>query len=96
MASGVGANWMYVAVHPMTWGSHTTPIFPFGSYIIPLLPIKSPWGQNWTTFVVQDIGDVNNTRGLSRYWFDVYYGDESNRLAAENFGIQQRDYKLAY
>lgn len=96
MASGKGATWMYAAVHPKTWGSHTNPIFPFGSYIQPTQYIPSPLGGNWTTFQVEDIGDVNNTRGLTKYWFEVYYGDESNYDKAIVFGKQKRDYKLIY
>lgn len=97
MASGEGANWTYVAVHPMTRGSTTTPILPFGAYIVTSTPIPDPWGgQNWTTFQIQDIGDIYYSRGLSLYWFDVYYGDQSNYQKAINFGKIRRDYKCIY
>ncbi|MBZ9637740.1 hypothetical protein [Clostridium sp. FP1] len=96
MASGIGADYGYVAVHPFIWGSKTTPIFHFGSYIAPTVAVPGPYGDSWTTFKVEDIGDVSNTRGLTKYWFEVYYGPVSNTVSALNFGKTQRNYTLTY
>jgi hypothetical protein len=96
MASGKPVNYLYVAVHPKYWGSHSTPIFPFGTYIQPTEPIISPFGTQWTIFQVQDIGDVNNTEGLTKFWFEVYWGDESYRESAYQFGKKTRNYKVSY
>ncbi|KRU25952.1 hypothetical protein VT91_12160 [Clostridium sporogenes] len=96
-ASGAKVNYCYVAVHPRTWGKPLQPIFPFGAYITPDSPIYfSPLGVNWRTLQVKDTGDINNRRGLSRYWFDVYWGDSTNNQSARNFGKKKISYKVRY
>lgn len=97
MASGVSVNYCYVAVHPKVWGQPLNPIFPFGAYILPDTPIYfSPLGVNWNTLQVQDTGDLYNSRGLTKYWFDVYWGDSTNYQSAVNFGKQKRSYTARY
>lgn len=97
-ASGEIPKEGYVAVHPKVWGSHTTPIFPFGAIITTTEELYLPNATDgMTAFVVQDIGDVNNTQGLTKYWFDCYVGEKPDYDDfAEDFGIQTRTYTVRW
>lgn len=69
LASGVKPNYNYVAVHPKYWGQGSNPIFPFGAYIQPNVPIYyQPLGTSMNIFQVQDIGDKYYSRGLTKYF----------------------------
>ncbi|WP_024834523.1 hypothetical protein [Ruminiclostridium josui] len=97
-ASGATPEVGYVAVHPKTWGSHTNPLFPFGAFITTTSELYLPnAGDGMTVFQVQDIGDVNNTRGLTKYWFDCYVGlKPTYDQAAINFGKQKCNYTVRW
>ena len=87
----------YVAVHPKTWGSTqwNNPIFPFGAFITVTKPINHQTYGEIYTFQVQDTGDLNNTKGLTRYWFDCYWGERpTSDSSAYQFGKQKRNYTV--
>lgn len=91
----------YVAVHPSTWGTptrYTKPIIPFGATIITDSSLNVPNAGGISAFSVQDIGDVENDRGLTLYWFDIYIGTNSaiNIALANDFGKQKVNYKYIY
>ncbi|MDP4086504.1 MAG: hypothetical protein Q8934_18125 [Bacillota bacterium] len=54
------------------------PVIPYGSTIITDNQITMPGDPTGLedTFYVEDLGDLINTRGLTRYWFDIYYGPD--------------------
>lgn len=96
-ASGLLPEVGYSAVHPTTWGSHTVPIFPFDAFIHTDFELSVPNASDMMSlFQVQDIGDVDNERGLTFYWFDIYIGvdTEQNIEKAINFGQNKVGYTV--
>ena len=95
MASEVTPEVGYVAVHPAIWGMEqwNNPIIPFGASIILLDTEESifhPIYGELRSFQVQDTGDMLNSRGLSRYFLDIYWGESPDMdQSAINFGMQK-------
>jgi hypothetical protein len=54
-------------------------IWPQGTWIITSQPLFLPGHGNKSVFAVDDMGDVNCSKGLSRYWFDIYFGETNNK-----------------
>lgn len=85
-----------VAVHPKQYSSlppiavNSGPRIPYGSTIVTEQEIWMPGHLNgWDdTFRVEDLGDLNNSRGLTTLWFDIFFGTDtpSNRVNAISFG----------
>ncbi|HZX21853.1 MAG TPA: hypothetical protein VFF25_05635 [Clostridia bacterium] len=100
MASGVTPEVGYVAVHPARWGMEqwNNPIIPFGASITLLDTEESifhPIYGELRSFQVQDVGDMLNSRGLSRYFLDIYWGEGPDmEQSAINFGIQKRSFRV--
>lgn len=89
-----------VAVHPAEWGKDQAlnPIFPYGTMVITRdEPIQHPTRGALTTFYVRDTGDLENKRGLTKWWIDVFFGNGTEgswiHQQASNFDIQVRDLK---
>ncbi|BFH68807.1 hypothetical protein J27TS7_23770 [Paenibacillus dendritiformis] len=99
-ASGASAYIGGVAVHPSSWGSSNwnKPIYPFGTMLVLTgnNRIVTPDGSSLNTFIVEDTGDLNNTKGLSYRWVDVYFGKYStaNYSAAIQFGKKKFSYTV--
>lgn len=80
-----------IAVHPSTFGNPSSgTIFPYGTIIYVPDGFSLP-GYTFPTkhtFKVEDMGDVNNAKGLSKYWFDIYFGTNTteNTNNAVSFG----------
>jgi|GEM_PF-3288440 len=101
-----------VAVHPNTCSSNSTvayysgPILPFGTTIITDQEISMPGHPNgWDdTFVVEDMGDTACKKGWSRYFFDIYFGEDDgvastlnqNEKNAIKFGVLEGVSYTAY
>lgn len=48
-------------------------------------------------FTVEDMGDVFCSRGLTRQWFDIYFGYTSSDINQANlFGIKTVSYTVTY
>ncbi|WP_143762647.1 MULTISPECIES: hypothetical protein [unclassified Cohnella] len=87
------------AVHPKVSGdANSGTIFPFGAIITTTSALTLAPGHSRTTFRVEDMGDVNYTRGLTLWWFDVYFGvnNATNTSDALSFGKQKTDYSVTY
>lgn len=101
-ASGLIPEVGYVAVHPARWGMDqwNNPIIPFGASITLLDTEESifhPIYGELRSFQVQDIGDMLNSRGLSRYFLDIYWGEGAGmEQSAINFGMQKRSFRVEY
>ena len=102
MASGVTPEVGYIAVHPAIWGMEQwdNPIFPFGASVTLLDTEESifhPIYGELRSFQVQDVGDMLNSKGLSRYFLDIYWGEGPDmEQSAISFGIQKRSFKVKY
>lgn len=102
MASGVTPEVGYIAVHPAIWGREqwNNPIFSFGASITLLDTEESilhPIYGELRSFQVQDVGDMLNSRGLSRYFLDIYWGEGPDmEKSAINFGMQKRSFRVTY
>lgn len=86
------------AVHPKTCGSPSSgTIFPFGAVIKTSTVLKTPSGTSMQYFTVEDMGDVFCSRGLTRQWFDIYFGYTSSDINQANlFGIKTVSYTVTY
>lgn len=83
------------AVHPKScWNPYSGTIFPKGTIIHTTQPLNLPGYGQKSTFVVEDMGDVNCNRGLTQYWFDIYFGinTPTNYNHAIQFGLQNASY----
>lgn len=84
-----------IAVHPVTYNVPTSgTLFPYGTIVYVTDGIDIPGYKKKYTYKVEDMGDVSNNRGLTRYWFDVYMGLETteNLNYANAFGVKTIDY----
>lgn len=85
------------AVHPKScWNPYSGTIFPKGTIIHTTQPLYLPGYGQKSVFVVEDMGDVNCNRGLSTYWFDIYFGvnTSTNYQNAIQFGLQTASYYI--
>ncbi|MBA4495582.1 hypothetical protein ACFO25_15365 [Paenactinomyces guangxiensis] len=86
------------AVHPKTCGSPGSgTLFPRGTIIHGLYDLYLPGYGYRSTWVVEDMGDVNCSRiiegygrKLTRHWFDIYFGKSGTQdyNNAIKFGIE--------
>jgi len=79
------------AVHPRTCGSPSSGTkLAYGTQIYTDQELYLPGFINGykDDFLVEDMGDVNCNRGLSTYWFDIYFGVSNNlsKSYAQQFG----------
>ncbi|MDZ5610380.1 hypothetical protein U2I54_25995 [Bacillus pseudomycoides] len=89
----VPRQYVTAAVHPSTCGNvNSGTRFIRGTVIVTSKSFGMPNGTAKNTFVVEDMGDVLCNRGLSYNWFDIYFGDTSNRNNAIKFGQQKTNY----
>ncbi|GGJ67707.1 hypothetical protein GCM10008982_16200 [Anoxybacillus voinovskiensis] len=59
--------------------------------------LKTPSGTSMQYFTVEDMGDVFCSRGLTRQWFDIYFGYTSSDINQANlFGIKTVSYTVTY
>lgn len=67
----------------------TAPIIPFGTTIHYLNKTVNIGGKNYSSFVVNDTGDLQRRKSL--YWTDLYFGanTSANYSAALNYGNQK-------
>lgn len=80
------------AVHPAS-KSNPEPIIPYGSYIQLQGSSVSIGGATYTSFTVEDTGDISFKRTL--YWIDIFGGDnnDENYRMAINYGVRKVTYK---
>lgn len=91
------------AVHPATCGQVSSGTkYPYGAIITTTTPIGTPGGDK-STFVVEDMGDVNCTRKINNKnftsgWFDIYFGTNTlvNVQNALNFGHETVSYSVSW
>ncbi|MBG9783094.1 hypothetical protein [Shouchella lehensis] len=83
------------AVHPNTCGvPRSGTIFPYGTHIYTTTNLTMVSGVTKRSFYVEDMGDVNCNRGLTRQWFDIYFGvdNNTNKSNATKFGKKRVNY----
>lgn len=78
------------AVHPAN-AVNVNPVDPlieFGTLLLYMNKTVMIGGQEYSSFIVNDTGDLDFCRSL--YWTDLYFGDntEANYQAAINYGLQ--------
>lgn len=73
------------AVHAASAGN---PLIPYGLTVYYLNRSVTISGVSYSSFVVNDIGDLTNVRSL--YWTDLYFGDDTaaNETAAYQYGVK--------
>ncbi|MEB4861179.1 hypothetical protein [Priestia megaterium] len=80
----VPRRYITAAVHPaVCYKSTSGTVLKKGTIITSNTKFSFPDGKVRNTFTVEDMGDVKCDRGLSRYFFDIYFGvsgtaDEKN------------------
>ncbi len=106
-ASGEVATIGMVAVHPNTFSPidyiavYSGPVIPFGTIITinqSMSALKYVTYPNssaqYTQFIVEDLGQLNNQQNYSTWWVDLYFGvnNATNTQAAFNFGTKSMSY----
>jgi hypothetical protein len=84
----VPSLYITAAVHPVTCGVGSSgTVLARGTQIITSQNLSFPDGRLRNHFSVYDQGDVQCNRGLTRYFFDVYFGvkNTTNDSIANNF-----------
>lgn len=85
------------AVHPQSCGSPTSgTLFPFGAIIHTDTALHLPGYGYRETFRVEDMGDVYCRQGLTRQWFDIYFGLKGTTADqhAIQFGLRKANYNV--
>lgn len=91
------SSYYTAAVHPQSCGSPTSgTLFPFGSIIHTETALHLPGHGYRQTFRVEDMGDVYCGQGLTRQWFDIYFGlkGTTSDQHAIQFGLQKTNYDV--
>ncbi|MCY8466885.1 hypothetical protein [Bacillus atrophaeus] len=82
------------AVHPKTCGKPSSGTkLKYGTQIYTVNELYLPGFANGykDDFLVEDMGDVNCSKGFSSYWFDIYFGvkGSSTDKNAKTFGLKK-------
>ena len=91
------SSYYTAAVHPQSCGSPTSgTLFPFGTIIHTDTALYLPGYGERQTFRVEDMGDVYCRQGLTRQWFDIYFGLKGTIADqhAIQFGLKKANYDV--
>ncbi|MFB8423859.1 MULTISPECIES: hypothetical protein [Priestia] len=91
----VPRRYVTAAVHPtVCYKSTSGTVLRKGTIITSNTKFSFPDGKTRNTFTVEDMGDVKCDRGLSRYFFDIYFGVKgtSDDTHAKNFEQKKTTY----